>query len=99
MDIIEAAIALDAAVVDYESAEGSAPQAEARKNARRVLQIYSGVDVDNAKSLVETLEDISKNGNKKKFHDISILIIRILTVQGFVTGKSSDGYALSLIHI
>ena len=102
MDKFEAASRIESAITDFELDEHGNSKKNARKEVRQILQEFSGIEVDRGKSLAETIEDISKQGDKRTFHSISIFILRLLSVDGFFpTGPSSgkiDVYAVQIIE-
>ena len=100
MDKFEAASRIESAIIEFELDEHGNSKKNARKEVRRILQEFSGIEVDRSKSLAETLEDISKYRDKKSFHSISIFILRLLSVEGFFpTGSNSSNFDVWVVAI
>ena len=102
MDKFEAASRIESAIIEFELDEHGNSKKNARKEVRRILQQFSGIAADTNKTLAETLEDISKYGDSKSFHSISIFILRLLSVEGFFpagsTSRTSDAWAVAIIE-
>ena len=62
----------------------------ARRAVRRLLQEYSGIEIDNKKTLVDTISDITLNGKKDTLRTVSLMVLRLLSIPEFFPKNTSE---------
>lgn len=88
MDKLDVALGIENVVLSMSADDGEVKSA--RRAVRRLLQEYSGIEIDNKKTLVDTISDITLNGKKDTLRTVSLMVLRLLSIPEFFPKNTSE---------